>query len=232
MLTCHCTETTLCTAHVRNRTRISHLYSTRLAVPARSLEARMLIPGQIIRRHGGDLWQVVYVNECRARITPLNESREEVGTRSLDISPNSMCDVVADRERAVIEMELRKAEREIAAAKRELAEQEKTAMELKAVEAEIAALKKEAEDTPMTALPVTPRGATASPRGKQSKWTIAPGDHPFNREGSLKAIVMTFLKTHPGATTKEVAAGAPKHSPGAVAACLDRFWDAGILIKN
>jgi hypothetical protein len=186
-----------------------------------------LRPGQILRRNN-ELWRVLYVNECRARILPIDrDDRQETNERyGRDIAPTSMVETVTDVERARDEIELAKAEAEIKAAKREIKAQATLQQELAEAEAELAAMKQElakSGEVAKTGEVATPRGAT---------WQMAAGDHGFCAAGSLKAEVLAFLKAHPGAPTKAVQAGISKASAGAVAACLDRFWKAGVVVKK
>ncbi len=181
--------------------------------------------GQIVR-YSQSLWRVDYVNECRARIIPLtkrhvvllddegNEKRAfDSEQRGVNISPDSPLEVVTDIERAADEIELAKAERELAQIKAEAKAEERRAAE--------------AAKPPRIA-----PGAAERPSGGRSAqgWQIGPA----RPEGILlgtKAAVYAWVQAHPGSTTKQVAAGCSEQSAGAVGACLDRFRKIGVLIS-
>jgi hypothetical protein len=172
----------------------------------------MLAVGQVIR-FDRQLWRVILVNESRARVQPLNGYERDAE----NISAGSCVEIVNDLERAQTELELAHAERELHKARKALEDQARLAEELKAAEAELAVLKAEA--------PVV-----STVRGGKATWTLAPGDHLIGTNETKRAVV-AFLQKHPGATTQEVQA-AVGPTPGAVAACLDRFWKAGVVIKS
>lgn len=180
-----------------------------------------------ILRYAGDLWRVDFVNDSRAFIIPLDRD----GSRGISISPNSSIPVVTDIERARTELELKAVEKELRTVKAEIHSRERLEAELAAAEADLARARAEHAERKAARATTTPTAGTT--RGGTATWTIVPGDHLIGShlKGSTKAEVMAFLKSKPGATTKEVQA-ACSGTPGAVAACLDRFWDAGVLIKT
>ena len=183
----------------------------------------MLEQGQVVRYQGA-LWRVHYVNACRAHIVPLAKRHVELPNgatfdtelRGVNISNDSCLDVVADPERAAQELELLKAELELRAAKAALAKAE-AAPAMKA---------------PQTAArPTTAaKQAEAPPTGWH--WHRVPDVEPDTIDGSLKQAVLDYVRVVPGATTRQVAAAHAEHSGGAVAACLDRFFKAGILRRS
>lgn len=186
--------------------------------------------GQVIRTEGG-LYRVAHSNECRARIVPLTKKALETGREGTsggdNIASTSYVEIIEDIERAKLEMELEATEKELAAAKREVQTRDRTeahdtaAAKLAALEAEIAS----AEQTLGTA-PKAPK--TTAPRvGTGAGWRLAPGEVPSYKEGSLAARVYAYIKEHPGQTTAEIVVGVG--GPGALAACVSRFNQAGII---
>lgn len=169
--------------------------------------------GQVVR-YGDALWRVDYVNDCRARIVPLLKRHilEEgvdysAEQRGVNVSPNSTLEVVTDIDRVKTEIELAVTERELAEVKAELAKEAKRA----------------ALSTPAPKPAPTPK----APRGAGWHLTdLVPDVNP----GSLKESVLLFLAAHPGSSTKEVVIEGA--TPGAVAACLDRFMKAGVVVRN
>jgi hypothetical protein len=182
----------------------------------------MLQAGQVIRL-GAVLYRVEYVNACRARAIPLakrhvvlKDGHEfDSEQRGVNISPDSLVEIVDDVERVRTEIELTQAEAELAG----LRKMTKTAADLAQAEAELAELRKEAVST-----------AAATRKPTAGGWSLVPGQVARYEVGSLKAEVVGFLEKNPGADTKTVAA-AMSATPGAVAACLDRFRKAGVVIK-
>lgn len=167
--------------------------------------------GEIVR-YGSSLWRVDYVNECRARIVPLAkrhvvlaDGREfEAERGGVNISPNSLLEVVEDLERTKLEIEMEEAERELAALKAEA--------------------EREAAPKP-TARPG--RATLAAGRIHGQGWAIATAVAGL---AGTKAAVYAFVAAHPGCLTKEVVVAGI--SAGAVAACLDRFRKIGVVIKG
>lgn len=166
--------------------------------------------GQVVR-YGDALWRVDYVNDCRARIVPLLKRHladdfDTTEQRGVNVSPNSTLEVVTDIDRVKTEIELAVTERELAEVKAELA--------------------KEAKRAAVPTLAPKPAPAPKAPRGAGWHLTdLVPDVQP----GSLKESVLLFLAAHPGASTKEVVIEGA--TPGAVAACLDRFMKAGVVIR-
>lgn len=208
----------------------------------------LLQAGQTIR-YDNELWRVDYVNDCRAQIRPLVfrkrgkplEDGEMKDYGGLSIAPDSFVEIITDLDRALTEKELREAERELREAEQELVDARsaakdrvKLAAELAAAEAELKAMQAEAGATTAVTPTRTNENVsrkTGARKGSGAQWAIQ-GTAPFAPSGSLKAAVLAYLKAHPGATTKDVAGACKGSTPGAVAACLDRFWDAGVLTKS
>ena len=189
--------------------------------------------GDIVRYASG-LWRVDYVNECRARIIPLARRHVVVGDREFDseqrgvnISPNSPLPVITDLDRARDELELAAAEAELASARAALAREQAAA-------AAPASKPRRHEPAPSPAKVgrAAPAAATAAPAGMG--WRLGgPTALPTFEPGSLKELVVTVLAARPGGSfTKDVATRLAEYAtPGAVAACLDRLWKAGYIIK-
>src|SRR5687767_2315624 len=89
--------------------------------------------GQVIRLADA-LYRVDFVNDCRARITPLMKrhvvladgTEFDAQLRKLDISPNSVVQIVSDVERAKNEIALEAAEKELARVRAEVAREART----------------------------------------------------------------------------------------------------------
>jgi len=207
--------------------------------------------GQIIR-YGPTLWRVDYVNECRARIVPLNkqlavpDAVDDVETErkhrvtaeryGVNISANSIVTVVTDLERAKAELELAEAEREVKTWRNELAQRDADEDELAIAERELEALRRKALhehiDNALT-VPKATRLADGSvprtaPAGKG--WYLIDGQWPETKPGSLKAQVLAYLKASPGRAAKDITIAG--FTAGAIAACLDRFMKSGVLIRK
>jgi hypothetical protein len=168
----------------------------------------MLQAGQVIR-YDDSLWRVDYANSCRARIVPLAKRTVSIDDRTFEsegrgvnISPNSFVEIVTDIEAA------------------------RTRLELAAVEAELAELKQAAAAPPVAPRPA-PRPVTAR---VACGWHVGPKPAPAFRDGSMGAAVMAWIVAHPGQTTAEIVAGV-QHE-GAVAACVSRFCQAGLIKKS
>ncbi len=170
--------------------------------------------GDVVK-HAGSLWRVDYVNPCRARIVPLSkrhvvlaDGREFDAERGgINISPDSPLEVVTDVARTQLEIEVEEAERELATTRAE-AEQEAA----------------------KAAKPAEARAERPSAGRSGQGWQI--GSAAVSGLAGTKAAVFAFVSAHPGASTKQVAAGCPEQSAGAVAACLDRFRKIGVLKKS
>lgn len=198
--------------------------------------------GQTVRL-GTALYRVDHVNASRAYLLPLAKRHvvladgsdfDSYDRRGISVSPDSFLEEVHDSARARDEIELQEAESEIKALKAKLAEEErinKRAAQAKAGrlarEAKAVVAKPEAATKPQA---TTKPEALATGRSKHT-WCMAPGRGEKYEAGSLKEEVTTFLASHPGAGTAEVAA-ACHGTAGAVTACLDRFWKAGVVIKE
>ncbi len=177
--------------------------------------------GQVIR-YGQALWRVDYVNEFRARIVPLTKRhvviKDDDGDekrafdseqRGVNISPNSCLDVIIDVERAKDEIELRKAEMELA--------------ELQAALARPLPAPKPAPAPKAAQKPAT-LGVRAA---KGGGWRVGPTPAPTFRDGSLAEMVMACIVAMPGADTKTLVAAV--QAEGNVAACISRFFQAGFI---
>lgn len=202
----------------------------------------MLQAGQIVR-YSQALWKVDYVNECRARLIPLIKRHIENGDskvlnfdgegRGVNISPNSELEIVTNIDRAKDELELHNIERELARAKHDLEKSQKQESE-KAASAE----KRAAKHQPKPAAAIIPAAVgmpSEAPTGRGSgiTWTLSANPLPEVKVDSLKAHVLTYISQHPGCSGKMVAAALAEHAAGpAVAACMDRFWKAGALVRS
>lgn len=181
----------------------------------------MLTAGQVIR-YGDELWRVDYVNDCRARIVPLNkrhvhlnDGREfDADRNGVSISPNSFVEIVTDIEQARTKIELEDAERELRAAKAEVKAQASIKQELEDAEVELAQAKQ--------ALAAAPRATTTGGWHWVGPATFKPG--------SMGEAVSVYIQGHPGLSTAEIVAAAP--AAGAVAACVSRFFQAGLIKKS
>lgn len=181
----------------------------------------MMQPGQVVR-YENELWRVEYVNPSRAYLLPLarrtviirndegaEKRRFEGGQRGVNVSPNSVLDIVEDPERARAEQELAEAEEELRQLRAEAAR-----------------------------APAERASGDWRPHGHAVVLHARPGAgwHLLRTEevapGSLKAAVLGFLAAHPGSQTRVVAAACPGSSAGAVAACLDRFLKAGVVTRK
>jgi len=121
--------------------------------------------------------------------------------RPIDISPGSPLEVVTDLERA-------KAELELAAAELELRELRQAAAALE-------------PPAPPAQRPVVARTSGG--------WHAGPGTAPDYREGSMAQQVMDYILLNPGQSTAQIVAGCGVQ--GAVAACVSRFNQAGLIHK-
>lgn len=203
----------------------------------------MLQLNQVVR-YSGALWRVDFVNDCRARIVPLTKSHVEITDdegnivrsfdrmgRGINISPDSVLDIVDDPERASDEMELARVERELKQARAELLrEQARSASGKKIILANAAMPARAPGDWKPIAAgtgPAPPSGWHWHPTAPLERWL---GDL---KEGSLKMDVLILVTAEPGRTTKEIAVAlADTASSGAVAACLDRFHKSGVLRRD
>lgn len=182
--------------------------------------------GQVIRR-GNELWRVAYVNDCRARIVPLSKKTViidgqsfEAARAGLDIAPHAWVEIVTDLDRARTEIELAETEAEIAAAKREMKDRERQEKEapqearLKQLEAEIAELEKKER---------APRAPSAG------GWYRTDVPATF-KPGSLGDTVMKYIVANPGQNTAQIVENVVAN--GAIAACVSRFNQAGLIEKR
>lgn len=176
----------------------------------------MLQTGQVVRI-ANVLWRVEYVNECRARVVPLmkrttilDDGTEQATILSPhNISSHSIVQVVDDIEQARNEIDLEQAERELRIVKRQI------------------------EREARTGSPPKPPAPAAQPAVRaviHGGWHLGPGAAPAFRTGSLAAQVMAYLIAHPGQDTKTIVA--TLQLDGAVAACLSRFNQAGLIHKE
>lgn len=175
----------------------------------------MLIVGQIIR-YGPALYRVSYVNECRARIIPLTKKQltkkewDDDGAGGVNIAANSYVEIITDLERAQDEMELASLERELDDARDELERRNKPAPVVK--------------EAPR---PVAHRRVPVSPGGG---WHLSNVATPSFKEGTLAEAVWLFIGLHPGLPTSGIVEGVK--AEGAVAACVSRFHQAGLIEKR
>lgn len=181
----------------------------------------MLIAGQIIR-YGRALYRVEYVNDCRAKVVPLAkrhvelpDGREFDADRSgVNISPNSIVEVIEDLDRAKDEIALEEVEEELAAAKAELAKRSVTTV-----------------TPPERPSKSVPRPVSAPrTRIQGGGWHRAPAAAPAFKDGTLAAQVWAWIGEHPGQSTAEIVDGVKVK--GAVAACVSRFHQAGLIEKR
>lgn len=201
----------------------------------------LLQPGQTVKMANA-LWRVDYVNDCRARLIPLGKRHVllEDGTefdtegRAVNVSPNSLLEVVDDLQRARDELELREAERELA---RLRAEEARGTSEVAALERELLELRRQAGASGEPATVATPGTKAPGNERDGARWRMAQAA-PWAAEGTLKACLLKLVAGEAGRTTRQLHAlvkvtkGLEKTSAGAVAACLDRLWDAGVLTKE
>lgn len=167
----------------------------------------MLKSGQVVR-YGNELYRVDMVNECRARIVPLSKrhvtltnGREFDAERGgVNISPNSPLDLIDDIEAERDRIELAKTEAELAQLKAE------QAREARVVKPAIIAVK--------------PTRAASS-----GGWIV--GNAAAFKSDSLASVVMAYIAANPGQTTKQIVEGVDR--PEAVAACVSRFHQAGLI---
>lgn len=183
----------------------------------------MLKPGQIIR-YGPALYRVDFVNTSRAFIIPLTKTQlkngatggaTDGGTGS-SISPNSLVEIITDLDRARDEMELASVESELAAAKAELARREKEPV---------------TTVTPARIEPKKPVPHHREPIKPGGGWFLKPDvATPGFKEGTLAEAVYLFIGLNPGLPTPAIVAGVK--IGGAVAACVSRFHQAGLIEKR
>ena len=192
----------------------------------------MLKPGQVIRT-GGALYRVDYVNTSRARIVPLAKRHVTLGDgrefdaerQGVNISPNAFVEVVDNIETARAAIELEEALAEVRAAERELA--------VASIPIAPARLAKTGRTGPTSVQASSTQGAL-SPTGRAPRtsggWHAVPDKIPEFKDGSLAQSVIDYILVHPGLTTAEIVAGV--QAEGAVAACVSRFNQAGIIKKS
>lgn len=184
-----------------------------------------LIVGQILRR-GNELWRVVYVSDCRARIVPLSKRKKDNDFDAderggISIATNSWVEIVTDLDRVRTEIELAETEAEIRATKKELKNREQQATvdsqeeKLRKLEAEIAELERAEKKSTR---PVSAGG-----------WYRTNVEATF-KPGSLGDTVMKFIVANPGQTTAQIVEGVVAN--GAIAACVSRFNQAGLIEKR
>lgn len=174
-----------------------------------------LVAGQIIKRYGDPrLWRVEYANECRARVVPLSKQHVKMPDgREFDasygaenIASSATVEIVDDVERARDELELAQTERELAELRRAL----------------------NAPEQPVPPAPAPTRPVKREPVKPGGGWyMVDPGDF---KDGSLAETVMTYIIAFPGKSTSDIVAGVK--AAGAVAACVSRFHQAGLIVKK
>lgn len=191
----------------------------------------MLQQGQIIR-YGQALYRVDYVNTCRAYIVPLSkrELQEGVfgdgGGRGVSIAATSFVEIVTDLERARDEMELAAVEAEIAATKAELARRE-TAPATSGVTSVTPASDRVTQPVKAAPKPVPHRREAVRPGGG---WFLKDVQTPSFKEGTLAEKVWLWIGLNPGKSTADIVAGVK--AEGAVAACVSRFHQSGLIEKR
>ena len=184
----------------------------------------MLQTGQIIR-YGQALYRVDYVNTCRAYIVPLSKRELQDGVfgdgggRGVSIAATSFVEIVTDLERARDEIELAAVEAEIAATKAELARRE-TAPATSGVTTVTPPVKAAPKPVPHRREPVRPGGG----------WFLKDVQTPSFKEGTLAEKVSLWIGTNPGKSTADIVAGVK--AEGAVAACVSRFHQSGLIEKR
>lgn len=149
--------------------------------------------------------------------------------RGISISPDSLVEIVSDLAEARERIELAEAEQTLKVLKAKLAEEERVSA--KAAEARSLRERREAA-TKATLAKV--KDSAGTPSKSRHAWTLVPSkvDAGSLKAGSLKAQVVDFLAKNTQADTARVAAACPDATAGAVTACLDRFWKAGVVIKS
>lgn len=183
----------------------------------------MLASGQIIR-YGPALYRVEHVNLSRAYIVPLtkkqqNDPNADAGGRGgVSISPNSDVPIITDLQRALDEMELAAVEAEILATKAELARRDDPTVTT--VTMPQTAPKPAPKAEPHRRMPVKPGGG----------WYLTDAATPSFKEGTLAEQVWLWIGTNPGKSTADIVAGVK--ATGAVAACVSRFHQAGLIEKR
>lgn len=188
-------------------------------VPKRkAMKEDRLKPGQIIR-YGPAFYQVEYVNECRALIVPLAKRKVELPDGKafeaqrggVNISPNSSVEIITDLDRA------------------------RDQMELEAIEEELRATKAALEQPDVTVAPpvvTKPKPHLREPVRPGGGWHVV-ADRPEFKDGTLAAGVWEVLLMYPGLPTSEIVATAEKAGiRGAIAACVSRFHQAGLIEKR
>lgn len=189
--------------------------------------------GQIIR-YDNALWRVDYVNECRARIVPLQkrhvtltdgrefESEFESEQRGVNISANAEVPIVEDIDGERTRLELAQAEAELT----ELRAEERRQAQAQTPKAPKAKPSAHAPQTAQADAKPMPSGGIG--------WRLGLAQPEHLREGSLKRWVYDFVAAHPGQTTKSVTEGVKgsKANLSAVAACLDRFRKINVMVKS
>ena len=184
----------------------------------------LLKPGQIVR-YGSALYKVDFVNDCRARIVPLSKKQKDladpVGLEKggFSIGPTCVHLVVDDVERAMDEIELEEAEAEVRAAREELGARS-VPEPLRSADAA-----RKAGACAGAAL-----GPAAPARAPVSGWCRSAKEPPAFKPGTLASIVMAYIVANPGRSTKEIVAGVA--AAGAVAACVSRFYQAGLIERT
>jgi hypothetical protein len=210
----------------------------------------MLKTGQIIRYDSG-LWRVEYVNESRARIIPLAkrhvtlhdkdgaERDFESGMRGANISPNSEVEIVQMTAALADELEMAKLEREIAALKKQAEKPPAVETPRANKNARTPAINPRKGAPPAIITPAPTPAPTLVPaeglepailRSRGAGWYLIGTAEVI--PGSLKALAINYVSENPGRTTKEIAEQIPSSTPGAVAACLDRFRKANVMVAS
>lgn len=165
--------------------------------------------GQIVRISDA-LYRVDFVNASRARVIPLtrrrvNTENDDLEIRGFSISPNSCVEVVTNPERALDEIEMAVAEKELRAAQREAERLARMA----------------------NAPKIEPKKRSSA---QGSGWHIGPTPHPPFRAGTLADVVMKRIVAEPGLDTKTLVATI--QTDGNVASCVSRFFQAGYIHKE
>jgi hypothetical protein len=194
--------------------------------------------GLVIRYNGG-LYRVDHCNQSRARILPL--TRRQIEAESFDgeerggvnISASACVDIVEDVSRASDELELRKTEFAI---KKLRIEAEKATALAALVAAKPAKGVKPAVPAATATKPTngatkpTMPTKTGTPRAEKGQGWVrsAKPVTPF-RAGSLAETVLAYISANPGLTTAAIVTGVGIE--GAIAACVSRFNQAGLIAK-
>lgn len=171
--------------------------------------------GMVIQYDGG-LWRIDHCNQSRARIVPLTKRQIETESFTGDdrggvsISASACVEVVDNVTEAADRMELAREEAELRKLKLELAAEERKVT--------------------MPVAKPTARAATSDVRAVKGQGWVR-SSKPVNafRAGSLAEGVLAFIVANPGMTTAQIVESVGIE--GAIAACVSRFTQAGLIIK-